>query len=725
MYVYVLIELKVEQLDKTFTYHVPQNLRESISVGVRVTVPFGKQSLEGFVLNIEDNFDADYPVKDILDVVDDHPVLNEELLELGRYMRQKTLCNLIGAYTTMLPAALKTKYGRTINKKMVSYVNLNLPYEEAIVLASNEQQRRIVECLGDGEVKKSDACGISSSAIQTLLKKGIIQIIEKEEYRLEPQLEEISARRELTEEQMVALNTIKIQNEFQTYLLHGVTGSGKTEVYLRLIEKVIRLGKEAIVLVPEISLTPQVVGIFGKRFGEQIAILHSGLSDGEKYDEWRKIERREVSIVIGARSAIFAPFNNLGIIIIDEEHSTTYKQENTPRYNTIDIALWRAKRHQIPLILGSATPSIESYTRAKMGVYKLLEMKKRVNNNLPSVNLLDMREEYKKGCNILSRKLKENIIDRLEKKEQVILLLNRRGFSTVLRCKSCGYTEKCPRCDIPLTYHKKRGENVCHYCGYSKPRLWECPSCKKEKLADLGMGTEKLEQYLGEEFKNARILRMDNDTTSNKGSHKRMIQSFEQGDYDILIGTQMIAKGLDFPRVTLVGVVNGDSTLNLPDFRSAERTYQLLSQVAGRAGRGEKKGEVIIQGFNMDHYSMIATENHDYIYFYNQEMKIRKKLNYSPYCNLIVLTLKGKKEELLYEEGNKIVKHLISTKKENVSILGPTGASIPKVNFIYEVQIIIKCKKKDWIYKESQFLKEVYRKNRNLTFDVDFDPIYI
>lgn len=724
MYVQVIVELKVEALDKTFTYHVPHAFQKQIKVGARVTVPFGTKQLEGFVLKIEQFSTIDYPVKDIIQLIDEEPVLKEELLELGIYMKQKTLCNLIQAYTTMLPVALKTKHGRTISKKMVRYLSLNMPYEEAIVFAKNDIQKNIIESLGAGEVEKSEFRDMMSS-IQTLLKNQIIQQVEKEQYRLKAPVLEQCEKRILTEEQEQVLKEIKVENTFQTYLLHGVTGSGKTEVYLRLIDQVLKIGKEAIVLVPEISLTPQVVDTFGKRFGNQIAILHSGLSDGEKYDEWRKIERKEVSIVIGARSAIFAPFENLGMIIIDEEHSPTYKQENTPRYSTIDIALWRAKRHQIPLLLGSATPSVESYTRATMGIYKLLELKKRVNQTLPPVTLLDMRGEYKKGNSILSEPLRKGILDRLAKKEQVILLLNRRGFSTILRCKACGYTEKCPRCDIPLTYHKKRGENVCHYCGYSSPRIWDCPSCKTEKLVDLGMGTEKLEQYLEREFPGARILRMDNDTTSLKGSHKKMIASFEEGNYDILLGTQMIAKGLDFPNVTLVGVINGDSTLNLPDFRSAERTYQLLSQVAGRAGRGSKKGDVIIQGFNMDHYSMLATKNHDYSYFYKQEMMIRKKLNYSPYCNLVLITLKGKQENILYEEGTKIVKHLVSLKTEDISILGPTGALVPKINFIYEVQIVIKCKKKDWIYKESQFLKEIYRKNRTITFDVDFDPIYI
>lgn len=720
MYIQVLIELKIERLDKTFTYHVPPILEPNIMIGKRVIVPFGKQKLEGFVLKIEHNIETDYPIKDIIEITDEIPVLNEELLELGVYLKKKTLCNLIQAYETMLPVALKAKQGRTIPKKIIIIAKLKMPYEQALMLTNNDPQRRIVELLGDQSIPRSELNKISVSAVKTLEQKHIIEYETKEEYRLSSKTEETVNRKELTAEQQTVLNSISL-TKFQPYLLHGVTGSGKTEVYIRLIEQVLKERKEALLLVPEISLTPQVVDIFGARFGDKIAILHSGLSNGEKYDEWRKIEKKEVSIVIGARSAIFAPFTNLGIIIIDEEHSTTYKQDNTPRYNTIDVALWRAKKYQIPLILGSATPSIESYTRASMGTYQLLEMKDRVNNKLPNVELVDMKDEYRHGKRILSRVLETKIIDRINKKEQIILLLNRRGYSTILTCKACGFTHKCPNCDIPLTYHKYHNMMECHYCSYHVQRLMICPNCKEEQLSDSGMGTEKLEQYLIENIDNAKVLRMDNDTTSKKGSHAKIIESFEKGEYNILLGTQMIAKGLDFPNVTLVGVVNSDSTLNIPDFRSAERTFQLLNQVAGRAGRGEKAGEVIIQGFNVEHYSMVTAKNHDYLSFYKEEMSIRKKLNYSPYFNLVVLKLKGKDDQLLMDEGKKVVAHLRKT--VNASILGPSFALVPKINNVYEVQIIIKCKKKNEIFKECLFFLEYYRKNNHLYFDIDFDPI--
>lgn len=381
--------------------------------------------------------------------------------------------------------------------------------------------------------------------------------------------------------------------------------------------------------------------------------MHSRLSDGEKYDEWRKILRGEVSIVIGARSAIFAPFTNLGLIIIDEEHTSTYKQENNPRYSAIDIALKRAKRYNIPLLLGSATPQIESYTRSKNNTYELLEIKKRVNNNLPKVMLVDMKEEIKKGNKVISSSLYNSLKECLEKKEQAILLLNRRGYSTVITCHDCGYVDKCPNCDIPLTYHKKIGKMKCHYCDYEKVLITVCPECKKNDLWDFGMGTEKLESIIKDMFPSARVVRMDVDTTRLKGAHEKIINAFQNRDYDILIGTQMISKGLDFPLVTLVGVVNGDATLNIPDFRSAERTFQLLNQVAGRAGRGKKLGKVIIQGFNINHYSIVCASNHDYIGFYNEEMKIRKSLVYPPFCNLALIKIISPDFNLANDEGKK------------------------------------------------------------------------
>lgn len=711
----VLVELKAKNIDKTFTYLIPSNL--NVKVGIRVLVPFGPQKLEGFVLKITDEL-PDYELKEIINIIDEEPVINTEMLELGKYISKKTLCNLISAYQTMLPTALKAKNGKIVNKKYTSYITL---IEEDYQTKSLSQMKIIDALKKQKEVKKSILNEISASSVKTLIKNNIIKEEIKEEYRIKDESKPIKSNIILTEQQKEVLNKI-VYDKFRPYLIYGVTGSGKTEVYMNMIENVLKEKKEAIVLVPEISLTPQLVSTFKKRFGSMIAILHSRLSDGEKYDEWRKIERGEVSIVIGARSAIFAPLTNLGIIIIDEEHSSTYKQENNPKYNAIDIALFRAKKYNIPVVLGSATPSIESFTRAKLGTYELCVMDKRVNNTLPNVTLIDMKDEIKSGNRILSGLLREKIKEKLEKKEQVIILLNRRGYSTISTCKNCGFTDKCPNCDIPLTFHQTSNTMRCHYCGYGKAKLTICPECESKDINSFGMGTEKLEQYIKEEFKDSRVIRMDIDTTTTKGSHELITESFRNGEYDILIGTQMIAKGLDFPRVTLVGVINGDASLNIPDFRSAERTFQLLNQVAGRAGRSDLKGEVIIQGFNVDHYSIIKASRHDYLGFYEEELNIRRILKYSPYYNLCLIKIKHKDYDLALTEANKITEHLKKSNLKDTIILGPSSSILPKINNIYNLQIIIKFKNTKDIMEELIYINNHY-KTHKVNVDIDLNPI--
>ena len=631
MYIDVLVELKAKKLDKTFTYSVPSSLESSVDVGKRVIVPFGRQKLEGFILSINTNDSFDYSIKDIISVVDDEVIINDEMMKLGKYIKNKTLCTLISAYQTMLPSALKAHKDFVVNKKFDTYLTL---LDRDIEIKS-EKQRLIYDLLCSSEfVLKRDCTVISNYIVKSFIDKGYIKEIKKEVYR--NNLDDIKEESNivLNSEQQFAVDKVINSEGFKPFLIHGVTGSGKTEVYMHIIDYYLNLGKEALVLVPEISLTPQMVLCFRKRFGSSIAILHSRLSDGEKYDEYRKIVHGDVSIVIGARSAIFAPLKKIGVIIIDEEHSTTYKQDNMPRYNAIDVAIYRGKFHNCPVVLGSATPSIESYTRAINGVYELITLKNRVNNNLPVVTLVDMKDEVRLGNRVFSSILTNSINDRLERGEQVILLLNRRGFSTISSCSDCGFVHKCPNCDIPLVYHKSSNTMRCHYCGYGSVRLRECPKCHSNSLFDFGMGTEKLEEYVKSNFSGANVVRMDVDTTTRKGAHERIINDFKNLKYNVLIGTQMIAKGLDFPRVTLVGVVNGDASLSVPDFRSGERTFQLLSQVAGRAGRADLPGEVIIQGFNVFHYSILFASNHDYISFYNEEMRIRKILKYPPFYNL-------------------------------------------------------------------------------------------
>ena len=715
MYADVLIELKAKKIDKTFTYLIPKKLRDKVKIGIRVLVPFGKQTLEGFVLNIEYDKDVDYELKEIIDVIDDNPVINEEMLELGKYISKKTLCSLINAYQTMLPTALKAHKNFKVNKKYISYIKL-IDFE---YIPKNDNQKEIIELLKKGIVLKSELTKVSVSSINTLLNKKIIEEIKEETYRLSTNPLYNDKKVILNKEQQFVVNEVlNNKDKFIPYLLHGVTGSGKTEVYMNIIESVLKEGKEVIVLVPEISLTPQMVNIFKSRFKNSIAILHSALSDGEKYDEWRKIERKEVNIVIGARSAIFAPLTNIGLIVLDEEHSDTYKQDNNPKYDAIDIAIKRAKTYNCPIILGSATPSIESYTRAKLGTYKLLELKNRVNRTMPEIKLIDMKNEIKKGYRILSKELIDDINDRLNKNEQVILLLNRRGYSTTITCKECGNTIKCPNCDIPLTYHKNGNKLNCHYCNHTTYKPLTCPECNSKNINSFGMGTEKLEEEVNNLFE-CKTIRMDIDTTRKKGSHERIINDFRNKKYNILIGTQMISKGLDFDDVTLVGVINGDATLNIPDFRSGERTYSLLNQIAGRSGRSSKPGKVIIQVFNIEHYSIEYASKNDYINFYKEDMNIRRKLKYPPYYNLCLIKLIGIDYEQLNKEGLKIKECLNNT---NSIVLGPSPCTIPKIYNKYYIQLIIKYKNIKDIYNEIKFIIDKLKNNSKLNIEVDFNP---
>ena len=712
MYIEVLVEIK--SLDKSFTYHL--NEIDNNIVGKRVLVPFGNQKLQGFVTNIVSK--PLYETKEICEVIDDNPVLNTEQLKLGKYIKEKTLCNLISAYLSMLPTALKANHKKNVNKKYIEILSLNISYDEALKLVKNDKQKNIIDKLKENNIKKSEFKD-SISSINTLIKNNIIKSDLIEEYRYKDNSKKEDIKHELTNDQINAIK--EILESDKPILLYGVTGSGKTEVYMHVLEEIINSKKQAIVLVPEISLTPQFVDIFRSRF-DRIAVLHSGLSDGEKYDEWRRIERGEVDIVIGARSAIFAPLSNIGAIIIDEEHSQTYKQENNPKYNVSDIALFRMQYHKCKLVFGSATPSIEDYTKAKIGLYKLVELNERINKNLPKVYLVDMKDEYKKGNTIISELLKNKIIEAISNNQQVMLLLNRRGYSTISSCKKCGYVHKCPNCDIPLIYHKTKNVARCHYCGYQTSKLFKCPECNSEDIKDSGMGTEKLVEYIESNIEGAKVVRMDVDTTRKKSAHSKIIHDFESQKYNILIGTQMISKGLDFPNVSVVGVINADQTLNIPDFRSAERTFELLTQVTGRAGRASIKGCSIIQGFNVDHYSIICASNHDYIGFYKKELSIREKLKYSPYYNLCLIKINSRDINECFLEGNKIVNYLKNNK--DLIVLGPTVSNIPKINNIFNIQIIVKYKDTKVIKDNLKYINSLYV-NSKVKVECDLSPIRI
>ncbi|MDF7672421.1 primosomal protein N' [Lactobacillus sp. ESL0701] len=545
------------------------------------------------------------------------------------------------------------------------------------------------------------AAQVSTAALTSAVKKGWLKKEPVEVYR-DPLADVNTSNKhhqiKLNDEQQTALDQIvpAIQTaKPQTFLLEGITGSGKTEVYLHAISQTLIGGKNALMLVPEISLTPQMVTQVKERFGEQVAVLHSGLSEGELYDEWRRIRRGEVRVVVGARSAVFAPLTNIGLIVIDEEHESSYKQEDNPRYHARDVAIWRSKYNSCPLVLGSATPSLDSRARAQKGVYQLLKLTKRANQkNLPEVKLIDLKQaDFAGGQLDLTVELIDAIKSRLAKKEQVILMLNRRGFANFMLCRECGYVMKCPNCDLSLTMHKDTGQMQCHYCGYTIQIPKKCPNCQSSKIRFLGTGTQKVQEELNALLPGARILRMDVDTTRRKGAFKRILDSFGEHEADILLGTQMIAKGLDFPNVTLVGVVNADTGLWLPDYNASERTFELLTQVAGRAGRAEKKGEVMIQTFNPDHYAIALAQTQDYERFYAYEMQMRHAGNYPPYFYTVLISVAAKKEQNAAREAFKIKRRLQANLHPATIVLGPTPSAISRLKNQYYYQILVKYKK--------------------------------
>ncbi|MDF7668154.1 primosomal protein N' [Lactobacillus sp. ESL0703] len=545
------------------------------------------------------------------------------------------------------------------------------------------------------------AARVNTATLTSAVKKGWLKKEPVEVYR-DPLADVTTSDKHhkinLNDEQQAALDQIvpTIQTaKPQTFLLEGITGSGKTEVYLHAISQTLASGKNALMLVPEISLTPQMVTQVKDRFGEQVAVLHSGLSEGELYDEWRRIRRGEVRVVVGARSAVFAPLTNIGLIVIDEEHESSYKQEDNPRYHARDVAIWRSKYNSCPLVLGSATPSLDSRARAQKGVYQLLKLTKRANQkNLPEVKLIDLKQaDFAGGQLDLTVELVDAIKARLAKKEQVILMLNRRGFANFMLCRECGYVMKCPNCDLSLTMHKDTGQMQCHYCGYTIQIPTKCPNCQSTKIRFLGTGTQKVQEELNELLPGARILRMDVDTTRRKGAFKRILDSFGEHKADILLGTQMIAKGLDFPNVTLVGVVNADTGLWLPDYNASERTFELLTQVAGRAGRAEKKGEVMIQTFNPDHYAIALAQTQDYERFYAYEMQMRHAGNYPPYFYTVLISVAAKKEQNAAREAFKIKRRLQANLHPATIVLGPTPSAISRLKNQYYYQILVKYKK--------------------------------
>ena len=709
----VIIEYSVKSLNKVFDYMIPDDMIDIIRVGHKVMIPFASKEVEGFVLKIHNSKDNDLEYKRIIRICDSDFYLNKELLELGKYMSNSLLCNLISCYQVMLPKALKASIKTNINKKYDTYVKLNdsVDIEKYVELHKRRvKEIEIINTLRNGSVLRSS---VSCTSLTNLIKGGIV-LEEKVLVNREVDFEEVNKKNIILNDiQKSAVSEI-LSSEDLNYLLYGVTGSGKTEVYIELIKNMLSHGKKSIVLVPEISLTPQIVSRFKSEFSDMVAVFHSSLSEGEKYDEYRRIMSGEVNIVVGARSAVFAPLNNLGLIIIDECQSGTYKQDSTPKYNAIDIAIKRGEYNNCKVVLGSATPLLEQYARGQKGVFHMVCLPSRANKSKSQILLVDMEQEAKKHNYIISDRLDSEILDALSRDEQVMILLNRRGYSTFLSCTNCGYVYKCPNCDISLIYHKSSNNYSCHYCGYRVVSSNVCPECHEDAIKDLGLGTEKLQSILEEKY-GVSVLRMDADTTSTKNSHQKLISEFASGKYKILVGTQMISKGLNFENVSVVGIINPDSSLAMPDFRSSERTYELLSQTAGRVGRFDLFGKVIIQTYNPTNYVYTSLLMNNYEHFYNLEMDIRRKLNYPPYYYICDILVSSTSYDKARDEANKIKRYLDNNLNERYKILGPSVSGIVKLKNKYRFNIMIKYRETGLLYK---VLNEV---NKREIKDVNID----
>ncbi len=711
----ILIQYSVKSLNKVFDYLIPNSLKDNIKVGNKVIVPFGSSKVEGFVLNIHNNIDKSLEYREIIEIQESDFYLSEELLKLGKYMSDSLLCNLISCYQVMLPKALKASLKTNINRKYETKVYLNKEIDVDKYIDEHKRNKKEIEILN---ILKEKECLKKEfgSSINRLIEKNIV-LSETYEINRKVQSDEDTRNIKLTNMQESAIKEILSSNDSK-YLLYGVTGSGKTEVYIELLKNVLKENKTGIVLVPEISLTPQIVARFKGVFGDKIAVFHSSLSEGEKYDEYRRIMNNEVSFVVGARSAIFAPLKNIGLIIVDECQSTTYKQESTPKYNAIDIAFKRAEYNNAKVILGSATPLLEQYARAKKGVFHLVKLGNRISGRFPSFEIVDMNKESKKHNYIISEKLDLEISGALSRKEQVILLLNRRGYSTFLSCSNCGYVYKCPNCDISLIYHKSSNSYSCHYCGYRVNSSSICPKCHENAIKDLGLGTEKLESLLEKKY-NTQVLRMDADTTSTKNAHRKLINEFSSGQYSILVGTQMISKGLNFENVSLVGIINPDASLSIPDFRSSERTYELLSQTSGRVGRFDLPGKVIIQTYNPNNYVYQNVIKNDFDSFFNYEMNIRHKLMYPPYFYICSILISSSSFEQASKESIKVKDYLDKRLDDSYIILGPSVSSIVKLNNKYRFNIMIKYKDDNKLLSVLKELNDMNIKDVNIDINLN------
>lgn len=726
----VVVNNDAVKLDRIFTYKIPSELQDKILLGQRVKVPFGmgNKYIDGFVMDFyDDNYVESENIKRIKVIkciCDEFSLMKSSDIKLIELMRKKYLCTYLEAIKVIIPNGIT----KGMKFKVKSVVAIKSELTEKYLKENYINIYNFIK-KNNAEFTKSELVNnnkFSLSSINTLIKHDVLKVEDSVVNRYNDKEYKLYESKVLNEEQKHAVNTI-MNSEKKQFLIHGVTGSGKTEIYMNLVSKMIQLGKDSIILIPEIALTPQMVERFKGRFGKNVAIFHSKLNDGERFDEWMRVKFNKVKVAIGARSALFLPFNNLGLIVIDEEHETSYKSESDPKYVSREIAEMKCELEGCKLILGSATPSIESYYKALTGEYEILSIKNRaVNSNLPSTMIIDMREELISGNRtIFSSELYKDIDEELKKKNQIILFLNRRGYSTFVSCRSCGYVFKCDKCDISLTYHNAYSSLNCHYCGSKVAQPKVCPKCNSKYVKHFGIGTEQLEAQVRKAFPQARTLRMDFDTTREKNSYERIYKTFKNKEADILIGTQMIAKGLDFPDVTLVGIVAADLSLNIPDYKSTEKTFQLITQVSGRAGRGVKSGKVIIQTYNPDNYSVKYAANNDYENFIKEELQIRKIMDYPPFAKIMCINFSSEKEDILIKKIQELGYRLKEFLKEvDVLLLGPCPCGISKIKNFYRWQIIIKGNFNEEIpLKIKNFIYENINDNYNdIRIGMDVNP---
>lgn len=741
MYADIIIDITHEKLDKVFQYRIPSELEGILEVGTEVIVPFGRGNKEtgGYVIGFSEtaDYDAD-KIKFILRRAEDKRAIESKLVALAAWMKESYGGTMIQALRTVLPIKKQEK----IKKKRT--VRLLLSEEEGrerldIFLHKNQKARaRVLAGLLDQPCQDYELLTkklhVTLAVLRAMEEQGIL-LIESQDALRNPVCYRRTEEKEtiLTKEQEQAVSVFAqdYENGYRnTYLVYGVTGSGKTEVYMQMIRHVVESGKQAIVLIPEIALTYQTVLRFYNRFGNRVSILNSRLSQGERSDQMERVKRGEVDVMIGPRSALFTPFENLGLIVIDEEHETTYKSEQVPRYHARETAIRRAKLEGASVVLGSATPSLEAFYRCRLGEYTLLELKNRATaQSLPEVYTVDMREELKHGNrSIISDRLKEMIEDRLAKKQQIMLFLNRRGYAGFVSCRECGYVVKCPHCDVALSAHKN-GKLVCHYCGYERPSMTSCPECGSHYIGGFRAGTQQIEELVTKMFPAARVLRMDMDTTKKKDSHEKILSAFAAEEADILIGTQMIVKGHDFPQVTLVGILAADMSLYSNHYQSAERTFQLLSQACGRAGRGREKGEVVIQTYNPEHYSIQTAARQDYESFYEEEMNYRMLMGYPPAEELLAIWMTGQSEEHLKVAAGYLKEFTERINREGrLTVIGPAAPYVSKVNDQYRQIIYVKSEDYELLVRTKDLLEQYIDMNRGfdqLRIQFDFNPLNI